>query len=145
MRTLRKNKQKMNYSLYVNSSVVYELDENGNKIIDYVDEEGNVYYRETGTIEPHYDTPVEFWASISSRLNELHAREYGVDQSSVYSEICCDKGQLPLEYGAKIWRISEIEYNEDGTVDESTSDYTVKGILDEFLDYDWYLLQRNNK
>lgn len=147
MRTLKKNKQKMFYALYKGAETVYELDDDGNKIIDYVDEDGNVYYRESGTEQLVYNEPIEFKASISSNLNEMHAREYGVDQSSIYSEITCEKGYLPLEYGSKIWRTSNVEWIDEELKipDVSSSDYTVMGILDEFQDYDFYLLQRNNK
>jgi len=147
MRTLKKNKQKMFYALYKGAETVYELDDNGNKIIDYVDEDGNVYYRESGTEQLVYNEPIEFKASISSNLNEMHAREYGVDKSSIYSEITCEKGYLPLEYGSKIWRTSNVEWIDEELKipDVSSSDYTVMGILDEFQDYDFYLLQRNNK
>ena len=86
-----------------------------------------------------------FKASIKSKLNEMRAKEYGVDQSSIYSEIYCEKGKLPFEFGTKIWKNSEIAWidKENQIPDENSCDYTVKGILDEFLDYDFYLLERN--
>ncbi len=146
MRTLKKNKQKMFYSLYVGRETIYKYDDAGNKIISYVDSDGNVYYEDEGTTEPHYKEPVEFRACITSSLNELHARAYGVDQSSIYSEIVCKKGYLPLEYGTKIWRTSEIEWldEENHIPNADSADYTVVGLMDEGLYEDCYLLQRTN-
>lgn len=148
MRTCQKNKQKMFYALYAKSEIVYELDENGNKIVDYVDSEGNEYYRESGTNRDIYHTPVEFYASISGNLNEVQAREYGLDQTSIYSKLCTTKGLLPAElsFGTKIWKNNEIKWLDSAQTipDPDTADYTIKGILDEFLGHDWFLLQRNN-
>lgn len=147
MRTLRKIRQIMHYALYDHSEDVYVLDENGNRIVDYEDEQGNVYYRMTGTQEDVYQTPIEFKASVSSQLNEMHAREYGVDQSSIYIEMCVPKGYLPdFKYGTKIWRTTPIEWKDQEHIIPAvdSSDYTVVGVLDEYLNFDWYLLQRNN-
>lgn len=148
MRTLRKNRQKMYYALFDHSEEMYKKDKDGNPIVEYVDEDGNVYYRGNGTTRSVYKTPIEFYAPISSNLNEMHAREYGIDQTSIYSELTVGKGELPLDlYGALIWRTSPIEWEDEAqTVPKADSaDYTVKGILDEFLNFDFYLLQRNNK
>lgn len=144
MRTLEKNKQKMFYSLYKGIAPIYEYDSDGNKVVDFVDDDGTEYYREIGEKEV-YDVPQIFKASIKSKLNEMRAKEYGVDQSSIYSEIYCEKGKLPFEFGTKIWKNSEIAWidKENQIPDENSCDYTVKGILDEFLDYDFYLLERN--
>lgn len=146
MRVMRKNKQKMYYSLFIESTTVYERDEDGNLIIDYVDDEGNVYYREAGTVEEHYDTPIEFHASISSELNELHARSFGVDQSSIYSRLVCSKGELPFKYGVKIWKESPVKWKDEINLipDADSADYTVTGVQTEYMNEDWYLLQRNN-
>lgn len=144
MRTLRKNRQKMYYSLYKSSEPIYELDDDGN--IKYMEIDGVQVPIEVGTTEPHYDTPVEFKANIHSELNEMHLKAYGVDQSSIYSEIVVDKGKLPLKIGAIVWRESEIIYEDDSKTipKQSSADYTVKGSMTEGLNEDYYLLQRNS-
>lgn len=147
MRTLRKIRKIMYYALYSSEEDVYVLDSDGNKIVDYTDGDGNVYYRMTGTKKSVYSTPVEFRASLSSELNEMHSKAYGVDQSSIYIEMCVPKGYLSgVEYGTKIWRTSEIEWEdeEESIPAVDSSDYTVVGVLDEYENFDWYLLQRNN-
>lgn len=144
MRTLRKNKQRMFYSLYKSAEPIYETDEYGN--IKYMEIDGVQVPIEVGTREPHYDTPIEFKANIYSELNEMHLKSYGVDQSSIYSEIIVEKGKLPLKIGTIIWRESEIIYEdeEQTTPKQSSADYTVVGIMTEGLNTDAYLLQRNS-
>lgn len=144
MRTLRKNRQKMFYSLYKSAEPIYETDEDGN--IKYMEIDGVQVPIEVGTREPHYDTPVEFKANIHSELSEMHLKSYGVDQSSIYSEIVVEKGKLPLKIGTIIWRESEIIYEDEEhtTPKQSSADYTVKGIMTEALHEDYYLLQRNS-
>lgn len=144
MRTLRKNRQAMFYSLYKSEETVYETDEDGN--IKYMEIDGVQVPIEVGTREAHYDTPVEFKANIHSELNEMHVKSYGVDQSSIYSEIIVEKGKLPLKIGTIIWRESEIIYEdeEQTTPKQSSADYTVVGIMTEALHTDSYLLQRNS-
>lgn len=144
MRTLRKNRQRMFYSLYKSAEPIYEKDEDGN--IKYMEIDGVQVPIEVGTREAHYDTPVEFKANIHSELNEMHLKSYGVDQSSIYSEIIVEKGKLPLKIGTIIWKESEIIYEdeEQTTPKQSSADYTVKGVMTEALHEDYYLLQRNS-
>lgn len=144
MRTMRKLQQNMFYANYVDAETIYKLDENGDKIYIYTDDEGVDWYEEEGTVEPHYTTPIFFEANISSKLNEMHAREYGVDSSSIYAQIECKKGKLPFKFGTVIWKNSPIKWkDEDRQIpDEESADYKVVGLLDEYLNYDWYLLQR---
>lgn len=144
MRTLRKNKQTMYYSLYSTASEVYE--EEGTTVKTIVDQEtGETIPVEVGTLKPVYAPPVEFKANITSNLNKLHIEAYGVDQSAIYSEIAVQKGTLPLKIGAIIWRENPIvwEDEENRIPYQPSSDYTVMGLLTEYQHYDFYLLQRN--
>ena len=52
-----------------------------------------------------------------------------------------------LKAGSVIWKKSEVGYKDDvkTIVDETTADYTVKGIADEGMSEDLFLLQRNVK
>jgi hypothetical protein len=68
-----------------------------------------------------------------------------VDQSAIYSELIVPKGYVPLKIGAIIWRESPIQW-EDELLKiplQSSSDYTVMGLLTEYQHFDYYLLQRN--
>ena len=126
-RTARSNKQNMHYSLYSGTVPVYEVDEDGLPL--YIEVDGEQVRVEAGTQAARYTTPVPFVANISSELNEMHMKAWGVDQSSIYSEIVCQKGYLPLDVGAIIWRTSPITYDEDDNAFIKTDDgkYIVVG------------------
>lgn len=146
MRVLARNKQKMFYAEQIGEQPIYQLDENGEKIISYVDDDGNIYYQETGEKEVIYSEPHEFWANISSSLSEMHMKAWGIDQSSIYCEIVASKGTLNLPIGSVVWKKSPIIYREDNPaqIASNSSDYTVMGVMDEFINEDWFLLRKNN-
>lgn len=144
MRNLRKNKQKMYYSLYSAAEEVYEQD--GSETRTIIDEEtGEEIPVEIGTQKAVYKPPVLFYANITSNLNEMHIRAYGVDQSSIYSEINVEKGMLPLKIGSIIWRESPIRWDDEPKriPQQASADYTVVGLMTEYQHADFYLLQRN--
>lgn len=145
MRLSRRDKQRMYYSLFANAKDEYERDENGD--IVYVEVDGEQVPVELGVKSPSYQKPVQFFSSISSNLNEMHIKSYGVDASSIYSELCVEKGYLPrLTIGSLIWRDNEIEWEDkDKTIPKASSaDYTVMGIMREPLTEDFYLLKCNS-
>ena len=144
MRSLRKNKQRMYYSLYKAAEEVYE--EEGTSVRTIIDEEtGQEIPVEVGTQKAVYLPPVEFFANITSNLNEMHIKAYGVDQSSIYSRIIAEKGQLPLKVGSMIWRESDIEWDDKlrRIPKQASADYVVVGLMTEYQHADFYLLQRN--
>ena len=69
-------------------------------------------------------------------------KEFGIDDSSTYVQIVTDKGYLPLKAGDVVWKKSEVGHDADGLVDSTTADYTVKGVADEGLTVDLFLLQK---
>lgn len=141
MRTLAKNKQKMYYALLNGKKPVYELDDDGNPIIDYVDEEENVYYRETGNYEPAYDEPVEFFGNISMSGGESEAVEYGLNLDSYEAVLIVPKNLLPITETSLIWHNTEPKYNADETVDGHSADYTIVKISPS-LNFDKYVLKK---
>ena len=156
MRTLNKNKQKMSYALQGQTMEVEETDEYGNVIYEsYEDDDGNIcyYYDSQGNKIPRtkevsgFSKPVPFEANISNKLSEVLMKEFGVDDSTNYAQICTDKGYLPIKAGDVIWKKSEVGYKDDEKtiVDETTADYIVKGVADEGMSEDLFLLQRNVK
>lgn len=152
MRTLKKNKRKMYYSLYNKgmSKIIYEKDEYGNiKYMDIEIDDGEIVTVpiESGTMTVDYELPVEFKANIYSDISEAHMKAYGVDKSSIYSELVVSKGALPLNYGSIIWKESKIVYEDDveDVPKQSSSDYTVVGVMKEALHEDYYLLQHNSR
>lgn len=145
MRLSRRDKQVMYYSLFQNATDEYERDENGD--IVYVEVDGEQVPVEVGTKTPSYTKPIKFYSSISSNLNEMHIKSYGVDASSIYCELAVSKGYLPkLTIGSLIWRENEIEWEDKAhTIPKASSaDYTVMGRMKEPLTEDFYLLKCNS-
>lgn len=146
MMVLEQNQQKMYYSLQDGQIPIYEsyTDDDGN-IIYILDNEGNKI--ETGEYQTGYTKPIPFNACINNKLNEVVWQDYGIDDSTNYAQILVSKGTLPLKAGSVIWKKSEIAYNDnDNTIpDESSADYTIKGVADEGLNFDLFLLKRNVK
>lgn len=144
--TLASNKQKMYYSLQDGQIPIYEsyTDEEGN-VIYITDDDGNKI--ETGETTIGYTKLVEFKANITNKLNEVVWQDYGIDDSTNYAQIIVSKGALPLKAGSVIWKKTQILYKDDENTipDESSADYTVKGVADEGLNEDLFLLKRNVK
>ena len=136
----------MKYSLQGERVPIYETDENGN-IIYYTDSDGNKIPIETGEYTTGYLKPIPFLANINNKLNEVVWQDYGIDDSTNYAQLITSKNELPLKVGSVIWKRSEVGYKDDENtiVDETTADYTVKGIADEGMSEDLFLLRRNVK
>lgn len=139
------NKQKMAYALLGEKVPIYETDDDGN--IKYITVDGKKVPVETGEYETGYGKPVTFYASISNKLDDVLAKEFGIDQSSNYAQIVADKDVLPLSVGSLIWKKSTIgyKYMANSIIDANTADYTVMGVADEGLTVDLFLLQKNVK
>lgn len=127
MRTLRRNKQAMKYSIKGERQPIYALDENGNKIVEFVDDEGNVYYRETGSYTNGWHEPVEFMGNIAMSGGEVEAQEYGLSVGDYNSIIVVSKGTVPLVEGALIWLKSEVKYLDEQNInlDKTSADFEV--------------------
>ena len=155
---LKINQQEMAYSLIGEEVPEYETDENGNikydgytdddgNFIPYLDEDGNKIPLPTGGMTTSYEKPEKFKASINNKLDEVLVKEFGIDNSTLYAQIVADKGALPLTVGSLVWKRSEVKYKDDDKtiVDSLSADYTVKGVADEGLTADLFLLQKNVK
>lgn len=140
MRMLNRNKQRMKY--YVNGKKVpiYDTDDNGN--INYIIVDGEKVPVETGEYQIIDEKLVDFKANINSTLTEAFIKAFGVDDSSDKATIVCVKNKIPLKVGMRIWRNSEVEYNEDGSIDIDSADYVVVATNDEALNEDSFLLKK---
>ena len=115
--SLEINKQKMMYSLSLGLQPQYRRDDDGNIIytgytdddgtfIPYLDEDGNKIPEVTGEPIETYTEPVIFYSSISNKLSEATAKEFGIDDSTNYAQLVTDKNAFPLVEGALIWKRS---------------------------------------
>lgn len=136
----------MKYALQNAEIPIYQTDEDGN-ILYYEDSEGNKIPLETGETEIGFGEPVSFLANINNKLDEVAWREYGIDNSTNYAQIVASKNVLPLKAGSIIWKKSEVGYKDETQtiIDDTTADYVVKGVADEGLSVDLFLLQKNLK
>lgn len=128
MRTLKKNKRVMYYALPTGKEVVeYQLDENGNKIVSYIDQSGTVYYVETGQKSQGYYKPVEFKSNIALSGGEAEAQEFGLSIADYSAVMVDDVGKWPIVNSTLIWFGSEPKYkdNEKTILDQKSADYMV--------------------
>ena len=152
------NKQKMTYALPTGQQPKYELDSDGNiayegymgedgLFVPYLDDDGNKIPKLTGDTIDTYSAPVIFYSSINNKLNEVLAKEFGIDDSTNYAQLVTDKEEFPLKVGALIWKRSEVGYKDNNKtiIDSTSADYIVKGVADEGLTVDLYLLRKNVK
>lgn len=135
------NKQKMKYALQGQRIHIYDRDSEGN-ILYYTTTDG----KKVPLIKREvigYSEPVDFKANISNKLSEAIIKEFGIDDSTTYVQIVTKKNELPLKVGDYVWKKSSVGKDSDGIVDVTTADYVVKGVADEGLTVDLFLLQKN--
>lgn len=143
MRTLRRNRQVMYYSVPLSTNPIYVTDDDGN-IVYYTDEEGNTYPLETGEYRDGYSEPVKFTGNISGELRQTLMSEFGVIASPNYAKLLTQKNEFDFVIGTLIWKSTEPVFDQ-GEVDPSSADYSVLGVIDEFIDEDTYYLHKRKK
>lgn len=143
MRTLNKNKKKLKYALFQKNEPEYVIDENGEKVVEFVDEDGNIYYKQTGNLIPYYGDLTEFFGNISLSGGESREVNYGVDVSAYDAVIVMDKDSLPITETSLIWYESEVGYRdiEKTEIDAKSADYKVTRVSPS-LNQVKYLLER---
>lgn len=114
MRTLRKNQQRMKYSLQLGTVPKYLRDEAGNiRYESYTDSEGNEIFilndegekipLDEGGEKILFSTPCDFLASVSMSGGEAEAREFGLDFSAYDAIALYSNGTAQLVEGSLIW------------------------------------------
>lgn len=142
-RTQRINKQKMYYSLPGATVPIYETDEDGNIIYITALDGVTKIPKKTSDTKTAFSEPKLIKGAIFSQLENAIVRAWGNDTSKNYAVLVVGKNEYPdLVNGARLWRKSKIKYNADGTIDESSADYVIQGVLDEELNEDSYYLQK---
>lgn len=127
MRCLLKNKQKMYYALYTESTETTT----GNTII-IGGEEVEVEY---GSTSQEYTAPVEFKGNIAFTGGDVYETEYGIDKSKYSAVLVMNKGEIPIDEHSLIW------YD---TPPDGKADFKVVKLVPS-LNVDKYLLQRIEK
>lgn len=152
MRTLNRNKQQMYYSLLGTEQEIYVLDDDGNKILDYVDDDLIEYYRTEKVVL--YTPPVKFYGNIAMSGGEARMVEYGINQDQYEAKLVVGEGLLPIDETSRIWyenepKTSLVECwfvgNENKSYieipDEFSADYTVVKLIPS-LNNDVYALKK---
>ena len=132
MRTLRRNKTKLWYSLYKGKEVAYLKDENGQIIFEDID--GEQVPIETGYNPPTYQAPVEFGGYIQFSGGEGEAESFGVSADSYSHILIMRKDEIPIDETSLIFKA------EPQTVSEETADFKVTRVA-ESLNFVTYLLR----
>ena len=132
MRMARVNKQKMHYALYGKEVPIYDY---------YTDSEGNKIPLDTGETKITYENPIEFLGNISLSGGESEAVEFGLNLADYEAVLVMAKNTLPIDETSRIWHNTEPTYNEDGTVDEFSADYTVVKVSPS-LNVDKFVLKK---
>lgn len=130
MRNLRQNEQKLYYAQLLGTAPVYVLDENGNRVVDYIDDDGNIYYKVTGTEKPLYSTAVEFFANIgfSVGTGEAQYTEFGVDISDYDASLVFSRDKFPITETTLIWYQTTPAYDLSGDIISTQADYKVVAV-----------------
>lgn len=139
MRCLLKNKQKLYYALFLSKEPEYELDDEGNRIID---DEGN--YIETGVPLLLYDEPVAFEGNIALSGSDVSRQEFGVSEERYEAVLVTNKGQLPITETSLLWYQTEPQTKViEGVTyaDDTTADYRVLKVVPS-LNNDRYILDK---
>lgn len=142
MRTLVRNQQKLYYAELIGSEPVYVLDENGNKIVAYIDESVTppvTYYEERGITKEHYSEPIPIEANIAQSNGEMQEQEYGLSEGSYSAILVTEKGKYPITETCLIWHTTEPEVDGDGYALAESADYTILSI-NKSINVDKYVL-----
>lgn len=123
MRTSRRVKQKMWYSMPDEKITVYKRDKDGNIIYD---EKLNIPLKSGETLTGYGDE-VEFINSITADLTADDLAAFGQDVNGK-AKLTYLNDEYPFVVGVRIWRTSEVGHKA-GMVDEKTADYEVVKVL----------------
>lgn len=125
MRTPRRVKQSMYVAHYHEGAPLYDRDSNGNIIYDTMPD-GTQVARIVGEKPASYDTPEEFFNSITGELTAEELQAFGSEPKEK-AKMTYKRNEFDFAVGDLIWKESEVGYI-DGVVDENSADYRVMGI-----------------
>ena len=131
MRTLTKNKTKgkVKFALLLDYDYKYILDENGDKIIDYVDSEtGEEFYRLEGEKSYIYDEPISIDVDVAYSGGEVRQAEYGINDSDYDATLVYMLNEFPITETTLIWINSEPK-KVNGYIDPKSADYIVSKVI----------------
>ena len=141
MRTPKRVKQKMYYSLFTSGTPIYERDASGNIIYDEMPD-GTSQPRVIGETDNQYATPVEFYNSITGELTVEELQAFG-NEPRMKAKMTYKKGEFPLTVDALIWHNTEPIIDQQGNFNKDSADYRIIGIQDTGRHFYKALLVKN--
>ena len=134
------------YALYEASHVIYKLDDEGNKIISYIDESvqpPKIYYEKEGYSEEGYSEPHGFKGNISYSGGDAYIEEYGVSTVDYEAIVTVAKNLIPITETSLIWTHEPL-VDESGKAIKEDADYRVIKVHDS-LNFSKYILAKVQK
>lgn len=122
MRTAKRIKQVMYYSLPIAGEPIYETDSEGNIIYDTMPD-GESVPRKVGETPDGYSSPVRFLNSITGELTADELQAFGTETRG-RCKMTYKKGEFPFVVNTLIWKDTPVT----DPVDEGTADYRIIGI-----------------
>lgn len=124
LRTSRKNKQKLLYSLQGDMIPIYETDD-----------EGEIIYEDgipvkSGDSFVGYQEPVEFYGNLSFYTGWNYPGIWGVTLNNADAILLMDKNELPIDETSRIWFESEPVVKTVNVYDEDTGQMVEKTVTD---------------
>lgn len=140
MRTSRKNKEKLFYSLQGMDIPAYATDDEGNVIFEEID--GVQVPVETGDRFTSYNEPVAFTGNLSFYTGWNYPGVWGITLGNADAILLMDKNEVPLDETSVIWYKSVPKtrtvqvYDEDQqmmvtriVVDSDSADFSISRII----------------
>ena len=129
LRTAKKNKVKLLYSLQGENIPIYETDDEGNIVYEEID--GEQIPVETGDSFTGYQTPVIFYGNLSFYTGWNYPGVWGVTLNNADAILLMDKNELPIDETSRIWFQSEPVYKDEEhtIVDPDSADFSVSRII----------------
>ena len=114
MMTIASNKRKLYYAEYLANVPEYVIDDEGNRVISYITDDGTVIYAQTGEKKPVYSTPQEMYVNYAESGGEAEAKEFGLSVADYEAILLYGAGEYPLKESFLVWADSQIEYEYGG-------------------------------
>ena len=128
MRTSRKNKVDLLYSLQGETVPIYEVDSEGNVVYEEID--GVQVPLETGESFTGYEEPVAFKGNLQFYTGWNYPGVWGITLGNADAILLMDKNELPINETSMIWYKSIPETKEVQVYDEEQQTMVTKVVVD---------------
>lgn len=128
LRTSRKNKVELLYSLQGETLPIYATDEEGNVLFEEID--GEAVPVETGENFTAYQKPIKFKGNLSFYTGWNYPGVWGITLGNADAILLMDKNELPINETSMIWYDSKPKYKEVKIYDSEQQMMVTKTVVD---------------